>query len=182
MRITGQIGNWYEGLAVKFDAAGLSWLDAHGTDRHVRLSVTAARKVVVLPESEGLKVVRHNAYYKGGDYTHATKRCPVGAALPRFELTEVSFFEDGAALVTTLPPDHALSWPKVRPCDGYDCREVVIAELEHRMRSALRTFDGDKSAAGRAMTPMPEPLRALLLQGDWPDAIRRASDRSTWGQ
>jgi len=180
VRITGQIGNWYEGLAVKFDAVGLSWLDARGTDRHVRLSVTAARKVVVSPEPEGLKVGRHNAYYQDGEYTHATKRCPAGASLPRFELTEVSFFEDGGVLVTTLPPDHALSWPKVRPCEGYDCREVVIAELERRLRSALQTFEGDQRAAGRAMTPMPETLRALLRHGDWPDAVRRASDRSTW--
>jgi len=172
----GQIGSWDECLAVTLEYDALAWLDACGCDRRVLIDVDKTTRVVtVMPDETGHRVCHRgmrNAVLHG---VTLDWRLVNGPPLPRFELMPISLdATDGVALEIGLPPDHLLSWPRLRDCASYSAAEVACAELERRLMSAASFYGPEVLPKYWTWVQPPEEARQLISRAFWSEALRRA--------
>lgn len=172
----GQIGSWDECLAITLDAEGLYWLATHDVDMRVLIDVDHAKRLVtVMPDRKGHKVCHRgmrNAVLHGVTLDWRLVR---GSPLPRFELMPIDLEPtDGVALEIGLPPDHMLSWPRLRDCASYSAAEVACAEIERRMMSAASFYGPDVLPKHWTWNPPPPEAKVLIPHKFWCEALDRA--------
>ena len=78
--------------------------------------------------------------------------------------TEVVLEDDGS-IMWSVPPDHELTWPKVRPAGALNVSLIIAREFRLRVRSAYAETGRDG---------MEDVIRGV------PDVLKKLADRSEW--
>jgi hypothetical protein len=171
----GQVGYWGSsltgGVAICFDLDMMKWLDGQGTDRRILVSVDKWRKLTICPDPMGGHV----------DVIGKVSSCPfryvstptnliLEIDIPLFELLQMKFTEVDGILVTELPCDHLLPWPKLKlDCQTYEAEQLALDALQARMNSLVAS--GFTSFTSNRM---PQRLSNLLPRGTYQECIRTA--------
>lgn len=182
----GQVGYWGSGasggMAVGFGEDMVRWLDRHAVDRRIFVSVSAERRVILLPDAAGGHV-SSCGQSNGSPFRYVSCTVPgslfLDAWLPPFEMLERDFEEEEGCLSCELPDDHDLPWPRLHlDCTTYDAEELAVEALQARLNSLVAS---GHTSFQRPEQRMPQRLHRLLPPGKYAECMATAKALASGG-
>lgn len=179
MIMRGQVGYWgsteHGGLCIGFGQEMIEWLREQRCDMRVFVSVSSDRTVIVLPDTEGARVVAMSPDRNRSAMHYRSSNLPaslfIDLELTPFGLMEADFKdEEGGVLTFQLPPDHELPWPNVRQ----DCSTYPPDMLQEMLQVRMTSLIASGLTSFLPQHRMPTHLRHLLPRDAWTTAMATA--------